>query len=296
MRGRIRSVKPEVHTDEELWDLEDETGLPLFRAFVGLWNYCDREGRFEWRTRALKAVILPYWDGDMGAVLDALAQGSFIIRYEIDGRVYGQVRTFADHQSPNHKEPPSRIPAPAHGFPSAKSRVCDASRESPGKPGTGESTGDGPTSDASDEGPVPPGEGPVLLGRERNGTEPSNGCRERTGRTVRLGGASGAHAQEVREGWAEAYEQAKAGTPPALSGQPFIAAVEFALNVARTHQKPLREAARAIAATTLASERVDDRVWGLSRFDPFVPSAGRTRGSASKQPQPVDYGSEADRI
>lgn len=45
MRARIRTINPEAHTDEELWGLEQDTGLPIFRAFVGLWNYADCEGR-----------------------------------------------------------------------------------------------------------------------------------------------------------------------------------------------------------------------------------------------------------
>lgn len=92
---------------------------------------------------------------------------------------------------------------------------------------------------------------------------------------------SGAHGQEVREGWAEAYEQAGAGAPPVLAGQQFAAAVEFARQVARTHGKPLRYAARAIAAATLASERRDERVWGLSRLDPFAASDGQPGRSLS---------------
>lgn len=112
MRPRIRTIKPEALLDEGLWDAEDETGLPLFRAFVGLWCHADREGRFEWRPRALKAGILPYWDGDFSRVLDALATRGFLVRYAISGREFGLVRTFKEHQSVNGKEPPSRLPGP----------------------------------------------------------------------------------------------------------------------------------------------------------------------------------------
>ena len=37
MRGHIRTVKPELFSDEALWDLAQETGLPLLQAFVGIW-------------------------------------------------------------------------------------------------------------------------------------------------------------------------------------------------------------------------------------------------------------------
>lgn len=112
MRPRIRTIKPEIHTDEELWDLEQQTGLPVFRAFVGLWSYADREGRFEWRPRPLKAAILPYWEGDFEEVLDALVVARFVIRYSVDGKTYGWVRTFTEHQVVNTREPPSFLPAP----------------------------------------------------------------------------------------------------------------------------------------------------------------------------------------
>ena len=112
MRGRIRSVKPEVLKDEDLWDLEQETGMPLFRAFEGLWMYADREGRFEWRPRVLKIEVLPFWEGDFSRVLDALTTRGFVVRYKSAGRDYGWVRTFKRHQAINNKEPESELPDP----------------------------------------------------------------------------------------------------------------------------------------------------------------------------------------
>lgn len=112
MRPRIRSMKPEIHKDEELWDLEEETGLKIFRGFTGLWNYSDREGRFEWRPRALKAEILPYWDGDFERILDALASRRFVVKYTVGGKHYGWVRKLKDHQTFNAREPASVLPAP----------------------------------------------------------------------------------------------------------------------------------------------------------------------------------------
>lgn len=112
MRQRIRTIKPEAFADEELWDAEQETGLPLFRGFVGLWTVADREGRFEWRPRPLKAAILPYWDGDMTRVLDACASRGFIVKYASGGREYGWIPTFTRHQSINNREDLSSLPPP----------------------------------------------------------------------------------------------------------------------------------------------------------------------------------------
>lgn len=112
MRGRQRLVKPEIHSDSDLWEAEQSSGLPLFRAFVGLWNFADREGRFEWKPKQLGVLVLPYWQGDFSAALDVLTSRGFIVRYEVDGRTYGHVRTFHRHQSINNREAPSELPPP----------------------------------------------------------------------------------------------------------------------------------------------------------------------------------------
>jgi hypothetical protein len=118
VRGRSRQVKPELWKDEVLWDLSVAMGLPglVAHVFAGLWPYCDREGRFEWRPRSLKSDILPYWDGDFEAILNVLASKNYIVRYTVCGRDYGYVRTFARHQSVHKNEAPSILPDPlAHG-------------------------------------------------------------------------------------------------------------------------------------------------------------------------------------
>lgn len=110
--ARIRSIKPEVHLDTELWDAECAAGLPLFRAFTGLWCHADREGRFEWDARVLKTQILPWWDGDFRRCLDTLEDIGKIVSYEVDGRRYGLVRNFCKHQRINTREAASRLPEP----------------------------------------------------------------------------------------------------------------------------------------------------------------------------------------
>ena len=143
MRGRIRTVKPEVFSDETLWDLELETGLPLLRVFIGLWCYCDREGRFIWSPRALRGAIAPCWAGDMAAALEALASKLYIVRYTVNGKDYGYVRTFKEHQAINKKEPPSILPPPFEHA-STGSHVPGTDFHVPGTdPGTGSHVGKG---------------------------------------------------------------------------------------------------------------------------------------------------------
>jgi len=110
--GRIRTIKPEFFMHEGLFDLEAETGLPIRVAFAGLWCQCDREGRFNWRPRTLKAQILPYDDCDFSRVLDALATRGFIQKYACHGAEFGCVPSFSTHQVVNNREAYSQIPSP----------------------------------------------------------------------------------------------------------------------------------------------------------------------------------------
>lgn len=112
MRPRIRSIKPEFFHDEALQETESTTGLPVRLAYIGLWCMADREGRFEWRPKALKASILPFDDIDFSRVLDALTTRGWLVKYASQGREYGWIRNFQRHQSVNNREVPSEIPAP----------------------------------------------------------------------------------------------------------------------------------------------------------------------------------------
>lgn len=144
MKPRIRSVKPELLQDENLWDLGVETGWPVLQVFVGLWCYADREGRFEWRPRALRPLLLPYWDGGdtaFAALLDALARARFIVRYEVDGKSYGYVRTFLEHQVINAREAQSTIPPPPHVRDTHVRAHAEPSRELDPAHGEGNGTG-----------------------------------------------------------------------------------------------------------------------------------------------------------
>lgn len=108
--ARIRSIKPEFFRHEELYDAEKESGLPLRVAFAGLFTVADREGRFRWKPRTLKFDILPWDDVDMNAVLIALIKYGFIKHYMVEGKAYGWIPSFKDHQVINNKEGKSSLP------------------------------------------------------------------------------------------------------------------------------------------------------------------------------------------
>lgn len=110
--ARIRTVKPSLFTHEVLWQAEQDTGLPLRVAFIGLFTASDREGRFKWRPRELKLAVLPYDDVDFARVLDALGTRGFIVKYACHGQEFGCIPTFGRHQVVNNRETASEIPDP----------------------------------------------------------------------------------------------------------------------------------------------------------------------------------------
>jgi hypothetical protein len=119
----MRMIKPGFFKNEELFDLELETGLPIRVAYAGLWTVCDKAGRFEWKPRTLKSDVLPFDDVDFSRVLDALATRRFVVRYEVDGMTLGYIPSWNKHQSPNNKEWESNLPAPPEGV---STEVLDA--------------------------------------------------------------------------------------------------------------------------------------------------------------------------
>ncbi len=149
--ARIRTVKPEFFLHEGLFDLEQETGLPMRIAYQGLWCQADKEGRFPWQPRKLKTQICPYDDIDFSRVLDALATRGFLIKYacgtDNESTVLGAIPSFKVHQFINNKEPESTLPAfDANGCTvitcTREAREADASgtrsyKERKGKEGNG---------------------------------------------------------------------------------------------------------------------------------------------------------------
>jgi hypothetical protein len=109
--SRIRHIKPEFFKHESLFELEETTKLPCRLALSGMWCISDVEGRFEWAPRRIKLEVLPYDLLDFALVLDALATGGFVHKYEVDSKTYGHIPTFHKHQRVDRsKEPESMLP------------------------------------------------------------------------------------------------------------------------------------------------------------------------------------------
>lgn len=107
---RSRLLKPGFFTNEDLAECE-----PLARIlYAGLWCFANKNGCFEWRPLKIKAEILPYEDNGVENLLEQLLECSLIESYMFDGKKYGFIPTFLEHQSPHKNEAKSSIPIPEH--------------------------------------------------------------------------------------------------------------------------------------------------------------------------------------
>lgn len=159
MASRIRTVKPELFRHEGLFEAEQESGLPLRLAFIGLFTVCDRDGIFRWQPRQIKLDVMPYDSHDFSRVLDALVTRGFVCRYACGSDEYGLIPTFPRHQVINNREKASSFPRVEQAekvygnenneLPTQEARVNDASTtrhgnvQGEGKGREGEQEGEG---------------------------------------------------------------------------------------------------------------------------------------------------------
>jgi hypothetical protein len=105
---RARNIKPGFFKNEDLADVSAAARL----VFIGLWCIADREGKFEWRPKRIKAEIFPYENCDIERHLMSLHDKKFIVKYSHGGVEYGFIPNFLKHQSPHPHEAKSVIPNP----------------------------------------------------------------------------------------------------------------------------------------------------------------------------------------
>ena len=140
---RIRTIKPEFWQNEEL-SLVTPEALILAAALL---NYADDEGWFRWHTRLIESQLFPLREFSVSfhSLLAELSSAAFITRHEgSDGKEYGHICTFLDHQRIS-RPTPSRIspiisssttsPASAHTHGVLSE---DSAQERKGKEGKGE--------------------------------------------------------------------------------------------------------------------------------------------------------------
>lgn len=112
---RIRTVKPSFMQHEELQDLEvSHPGKYIMLTFQGLWMLANARGKFEYKPRLMKLEILPFIPFDLQDTLDVLEAAGYFKSYEVNGKKYGIIPSFLEHQRLNTKEINSddKIPDP----------------------------------------------------------------------------------------------------------------------------------------------------------------------------------------
>ncbi len=106
--ARIRTIKPEFWTDEKVVELSAFARL----LFIGIWNFCDDEGRMVYSPKRIKMQIFPADAVDIAALFVELTAAGLVQVYAAGDAEYLQVRGFARHQKID-KRSPSRLPAPS---------------------------------------------------------------------------------------------------------------------------------------------------------------------------------------
>jgi hypothetical protein len=111
--ARIRNVKPEFFQHEDLQRLETENpGNYLMLVYAGLWTQAAKNGVFEWKPKILHLYILPFLEFDIEKTLRILADNGYLKRFEKDGKRYGYIPTFSQHQTISGQEHKQRAKFP----------------------------------------------------------------------------------------------------------------------------------------------------------------------------------------
>lgn len=95
--ARIRTIKPEFWTDEDMAELSE----PACLLAIGLLNYADDEGYFNANPKLIKAAIFPIREqsGSIPVLMRELYSVGYISLFSgNDGKIYGLVNNFAKHQ------------------------------------------------------------------------------------------------------------------------------------------------------------------------------------------------------
>lgn len=100
-------MKPEFWTDEKVVELSPFARL----LFIGLWNFCDDDGRMGYSPKRIKMQIFPADNLDISELFGELQKMSLVSIYTIDGIEYLQINNFCKHQKVD-KRTASKLPAP----------------------------------------------------------------------------------------------------------------------------------------------------------------------------------------
>ena len=101
--GRIRTIKPDFHTNEALSSLPAEAHL----LASGLLCYADDEGYFDANPKLVQAAVFPLRELQVGIVelMAMLLKINYITVSTVSGKRIGHVVTFKTHQRVNRPSP-----------------------------------------------------------------------------------------------------------------------------------------------------------------------------------------------
>lgn len=103
--ARIRTIKPEFFTSEDIVELE-----PMARLlYIALWCEADKEGRFAWKPKTFKMRYFPADNCNIDTLADALVTRGLVCLY---GESLAFIPSFKDHQHINPRERDSVLPPP----------------------------------------------------------------------------------------------------------------------------------------------------------------------------------------
>ncbi len=141
--ARIRSIKPDFWTDEKIVELDFADRL----LFIGLWNFCDDHGYFNYRPKRIKMQVFPGDDYNVVEGLRRLFDSSLLALYGTSEGVVGHVRGWTKHQRVSNPTKERFQPSDLHEYadfdeavqnPREESRVLGKGREGKGSTSTSE--------------------------------------------------------------------------------------------------------------------------------------------------------------
>lgn len=104
--AKIRGIKPDFWTDSKIVSLPIEARL----LFIGLWNFADDFGVFEWDPMGLKMKIFPGDNLDVEKLLEKIVAAQCVHMVHTSGahecftkKTYGFIPNFLKHQRPDER-------------------------------------------------------------------------------------------------------------------------------------------------------------------------------------------------
>lgn len=137
--AKIRAIHPGFWNDTTLAECSQSARL----FYIGLWNFADDAGVFEWHERLLRSQVFPFDENvDVRGLLDELLQHGRLVKFSSNGKDYGLILNFPKYQKPDSRYlryligPYEQVQSLCHAG------VASSTRGEPSTEGEGEGEGD----------------------------------------------------------------------------------------------------------------------------------------------------------